>query len=328
MPEKPTTFWTGRFWCNSLHNPSAFHRNKLECFNWYCWIDAGRRVSNEKLNSIIQLLLDNCTRVTELDSLEPTITETDMKRKYTRWKESTTTTSPSGRHLGHWKSLWKHPCHDLDDKGKEHFYIAEQQLQTLYVNMINYAVKHRYHSYQRWKQIVNNMIYKEKGHQKVHRLRVIHIYESDLNFLLDLKWKAGLHHGMKMGHICMKDNTDLYQGSKLRQFAYWRSYNWITLCSQELHTVILILIWQAVRTESFSPSVAWLQGGWTYTETLCLYKLQHLMKLNLNTNWKLEQKISKTSYKHCTKLPIYGSGQGSSSSPSLWAFISSKLFQC
>ena len=55
---------------------------------------------NSELNSITQLLIDNCTRVTDLDSLEPTITEKDMKRKYTRWKESTTT-SPSGRHLGH-----------------------------------------------------------------------------------------------------------------------------------------------------------------------------------------------------------------------------------
>ena len=45
------------------------------------------------------------------------------------------------------------------------------------------------------------MIYKEPGNQKVHRLRVIHIYKSDLNFLLGLKWKAGLHHGLKMGYL-------------------------------------------------------------------------------------------------------------------------------
>ena len=66
--------------------------------------------------------------------------------------------------------------------------------------MINYAVKHRF-SYLRWKQNVNNMIYNEQGNQKVHRLRVIHIYKSDLNFLLGLKWKTGLHHGMKLGHL-------------------------------------------------------------------------------------------------------------------------------
>jgi len=58
--------------------------------------------SNAEIDTISQLLLDNCTRVTELDSLPKTITEQDMRQEYTRWKESTTT-SPSGRHLGHWK---------------------------------------------------------------------------------------------------------------------------------------------------------------------------------------------------------------------------------
>ena len=43
---------------------------------------------------------------------------------------------------------------------------------------------------------------------------------------------------------------------------------------------------------------------------------------------KIGTTVSETSYKHCTRFPIFGSGQGSSSSPSIWAFISSKLFQC
>ena len=41
------------------------------------------------------------------------------------------------------------------------------------------------------------MIYKEPGNTKVHRLQVIHIYESDLNFLLGIKWKQGLNHSLK-----------------------------------------------------------------------------------------------------------------------------------
>ena len=45
------------------------------------------------------------------------------------------------------------------------------------------------------------MIYKEVGNTKVHRLRVIDIYESDLNFLLGLKWKEGMHHALKHNYI-------------------------------------------------------------------------------------------------------------------------------
>jgi hypothetical protein len=34
------------------------------------------------------------------------------------------------------------------------------------------------------------MIEKEPGNSKIHRLRVIHIYEADYNFLLQAKWQA------------------------------------------------------------------------------------------------------------------------------------------
>jgi hypothetical protein len=55
--------------------------------------------------------------------------------------------------------------------------------------MITYSLKHSY-SYQRWQNVVNIMIEKEPGNSKVHRLRVIHIYEAEYNFLLQAKWCA------------------------------------------------------------------------------------------------------------------------------------------
>jgi hypothetical protein len=42
---------------------------------------------------------------------------------------------------------------------------------------------------------------------------------------------------------------------------------------------------------------------------------------------KMSTKISDTTYRHCVKFPIHGTGQGSSNSPMLWCFISSVLFQ-
>ncbi|OEU08199.1 hypothetical protein FRACYDRAFT_249987 [Fragilariopsis cylindrus CCMP1102] len=43
---------------------------------------------------------------------------------------------------------------------------------------------------------------------------------------------------------------------------------------------------------------------------------------------KSSTKVSETTYKHCIKFPIHGTGQGSSNSPTIWCFISSVLFQC
>ena len=37
------------------------------------------------------------------------------------------------------------------------------------------------------------MILKEENNFKIHRLRVIHLYQADLNFLLGLKWKEAIH---------------------------------------------------------------------------------------------------------------------------------------
>ena len=43
---------------------------------------------------------------------------------------------------------------------------------------------------------------------------------------------------------------------------------------------------------------------------------------------KISTKISATSYKHCIKFPIHGTGQGSTNSPTIWCFVSSVLFKC
>ena len=43
---------------------------------------------------------------------------------------------------------------------------------------------------------------------------------------------------------------------------------------------------------------------------------------------KLSSKTSNTSYRHCKKFPIHGTGQGSEKSSMIWCFISSILFDC
>jgi hypothetical protein len=59
--------------------------------------------------------------------------------------------------------------------------------------IINYCLHHGY-SLNRWKDIINVMILKEPSNTKVHRLRVIHIFEADYNLIPSLKWRALLKH--------------------------------------------------------------------------------------------------------------------------------------
>ena len=76
----------------------------------------------------------------------------------------------------------------------------QERIAGCYVATINYEIRHNY-SYKRWKQILNFMIYKEQGNVKVHRLRVIHIYEADYNFLVGIVWREAIQHAQQLGKI-------------------------------------------------------------------------------------------------------------------------------
>ena len=101
------------------------------------------------------------------------------------WRE-TTTTFPSGRHLGHYQALFVTIDRSLEEDERVQYCSMQDDIAECYVGLLNYAIKHKY-SFAQWKQIVNMMIYKEVGNIKIYRLRVIHIYEADFNFVLGLK---------------------------------------------------------------------------------------------------------------------------------------------
>ena len=116
------------------------------------------------------------------------------------WRESTTT-SPSGLHLGHHKCLTREIFVPTDSEGN--VTAAGQALQDLenirlkllkaQVQLINCAIK-RQHVFTRWQKVANFMILKEPGNTKIHRLRVIHLYDADLNLILGVKWSNLVHH--------------------------------------------------------------------------------------------------------------------------------------
>ena len=57
-----------------------------------------------------------------------------------------------------------------------------------------------------------------------------------------------------------------------------------------------------------------------YIHAATLKEAKYKLKLSSNT--------SNSSYRHCKKFPIHGTGQGPSNSPMIWCFISSILFDC
>ena len=68
--------------------------------------------SDEEFDEIQQLYINNMKRVTAEDAAKRFVTESEFKGKVKVWRE-TTSTSPSGRHLGHYKVLYSTINHSL-----------------------------------------------------------------------------------------------------------------------------------------------------------------------------------------------------------------------
>ena len=156
-----------------------------------------------ELDEHVQLLIRHLRSTHEMfaDTTRPTIEDDDFCAKLRLWSESTTT-SPSGMHLGHYKSLIaRHSfSSDLADEElapefkerKDELDYRQQAIRQLRLQLLNYALERGY-SFLRWQKVVNTMLFKDTDNVRLHRTRVIHIYEADFNLFLGIKWREAMH---------------------------------------------------------------------------------------------------------------------------------------
>jgi hypothetical protein len=100
--------------------------------------------------------------------------------KLKAWKE-TTTMSPSGVHLGHYKALierhkYSHVQDNKDELSlgdnvkmtelRDELNYMQESLRKLHLQQINYALERGY-VYQRWQKVVNTILFKEQNNIKI-----------------------------------------------------------------------------------------------------------------------------------------------------------------
>ena len=114
------------------------------------------------------------------ETANPHISLTGFRLSFSKWKESTTT-SPSGRHLGHMKSL----LHTIDNQSESwpSSCVCPKDIFEAIYRLTNLCITHC-HVLPRWETVHNLLIQKEEGNQKIHRLRTIHIQECDWQAIL------------------------------------------------------------------------------------------------------------------------------------------------
>ncbi len=119
----------------------------------------------------VLLLLQHLKRTAEIEQLQvdATLSEKEFCGKLSAWRESTST-SPSGLHLGHYKALTSRHRYSniLEDKDDEHrqnrdrLNHMQREMLDLHLTLVNYALARGY-------------------------------YEADYNLAMGVKWRAALY---------------------------------------------------------------------------------------------------------------------------------------
>ena len=276
------------------------------------------------LDDLTSLLLKQFTLLTELDVLPSAITEQAMLDKYRFWPEGTST-SPSGRHLGHYRTLL--PGQNYPPISADAKLLLDTQrssLATIHHSVTQYALENN-HSYYRWQKVVNVMLEKEPGNPKIHRLRVIHLYEADYNLILGVKWRELIHHcednhlihrglfGTRPGRSALDPvfmEEIIADITRMTRKPLIKNTDDATACYDRIIPGVGNL---ASRSHGLHRNIAFVQGA-------TLETVRYHLKTQLG--------VTDEHYQHCVIYPIYGTGQGSGNSPTIWLVVSSALFIC
>ena len=210
------------------------------------------------------------------------------------------------------------------DKPDEAIERAKKILQAHFLIILT-AVKFGV-SLTRWQNVVNSMIKKEPGNPRIHRLRVIHLYEADYNLVLGVLWARKLvplaekqrlfNKGCYGGRPGLSAVDPVLLEELQVSIAYLSRTNQVTFHNDATSCydrIIIALANLVARRFGMPVEIARLHG-------CTLEQMRYHVSTALG--------ISEASYSHSSESPVHGSGQGSCASPSVWLQICSVLFDC
>ena len=274
------------------------------------------------LNAATIWLLDNLQYMTTPEVVDYHLTEEEFKGKIKAWDERTSTSPASNIHLGHAKAYFAR--HLLEKDSPEEVELEDQRQRILHghLTLLNYALHFGY-SYTRWQTIVNAMLEKDPGTPKIHRLRVIHLYEYDFNIILCIKWRQLLHHATS--HHLINPHCYGSQPGKCALDAVLTKELEYELCRLTRKALVQFDNDAAScydRIPCFLANVASRKYG--MAKQVCIVQGKTLAAARYHLKTKLG--ISEEYVMHSYEAPWFGTGQGSGNSPMYWLVISSTIF--
>jgi hypothetical protein len=171
-------------------------------------------------------------------------------------------------------------------------------------------------SISRWSKATNVLIEKDPGQPKITRLRIIHLFEADLNLYLKLQWghrlvqhalKKNLIHPGQHGSVPGKTTMDpimLNQLTtnlcRLTKGNYAHFNNDASACSDRIKVPLAMLAARRCGMQQEAVQV--------HATTL------QQMRYKIKTAYG----ISEDTYTGNMEHPLFGTGQGSGASPAAW----------
>jgi hypothetical protein len=275
----------------------------------------GKKINIEQENAYTQTIVSEIQNHNKLNDISKDITFEEFKNGLIKWNERTTT-SPSGRHLGHYKILTRLPVFE-----SEHSTInISEKILYVYYQMMMICAKSG-NTLERWCNVSTCMIEKVKGCPRIDKLRIIHLYEADYNLLLKIVWArktvwhAHNNHKLYEGQAGSRPNQraiDIVLQKEMKYtYARLTRTNLGTIDNDAKSCFDRILC-------NFAMIISRYHG---VPKSFCDTQAKTLQF----TKFRLRTAIgdSKRTYQHSEENPIHGTGQGSCASPAIWLLISS-----
>jgi hypothetical protein len=274
-------------------------------------IDGSLDIESIPTTSLIKAVLKQIQN-TRLPVFQSDILKEDVDNAIRKWREETTT-SPSGRHLGHYKSL-QAADGILQDPTDPTIPIGDQIMQA-HVDLLNIIVQSSY-SLIRWRKIDSMMLEKIPGTPRIDKLRVIHIYEADYNLFCRIFWaKRMMQHAESNNYIsdsqyggrAGRKAMDMVLQKQLKiEYAHYTKTPIATFDNDAMacyDRMIVPLTSILSQTAGIPPQAV---GTLVYTLENAKYHI------------RTYEGTSDNYYCSTTDQPIQGTGQGNTSSGPLW----------
>jgi hypothetical protein len=269
----------------------------------------------------VQSLLKKLTDGNQLLGIDDDLSLAEFIKGFKKWSEETST-SPSGRHLGHYKCLL---IPDGRPKPDDNSPTIGELIMTVHFHLAMAAVRAGV-SLNRWQNSTTAMIEKTPGLPRINKLRVIHLYEADYNLILKLLWARKLvwnahvadrlndgQAGSRPGRRCIdvvihKEMKYLY--AHLTRTGMATMDNDAKSCYDRIICNLAMMVSKYFGMSARACS----------THATTLKNMRFRLRTALGDSGRF--------YNHTEATPVHGSGQGSCASPCLWLLISSILMDC